>query len=278
MTSPEKKSLFAGQLADGLLEAAVFGGAGLFLLTALFVGGRHWAGALDKPLPAAALAGLGAGLGAAAAALRGLARRLPAQRWMPAGRMLFSAGVSLAVLCFGFALSTSDSSAAGRTILWLLLLAEETWAWTHFRPKTGPKTGTQLVYRPSPQGAPSKPAPSPLPAFSGEIAETDDVPGGDVLQHWTRRKSAGGEEELAGWVRMPVAAGQRNGNVHVAFCPPFSRVPELAVAQVDGPEARIKTAQLFPYGVRLDLKLAAAAPQPGSVLVYLNAKVPTLNS
>jgi len=105
-------------------------------------------------------------------------------------------------------------------------------------------------------------------------AEADEVPAEEVLQHLTRRKSIAGEEELVGWVRMPLAVGQRTGNVHVAFCPPFARIPKLVVEQIEGPEARIKTALLLPYGVRFDLKLAAAAFQSGSVLVHFSAKAP----
>ncbi len=67
---------------------------------------------------------------------------------------------------------------------------------------------------------------------------------------------------MSGWLRMPFAAGQRTGSVHVAFCPPLRATPELLVEQIGGPEARVKTAQLLPYGVRLDLKLAVAAEEP----------------
>ena len=58
----------------------------------------------------------------------------------------------------------------------------------------------------------------------------------------------------------------------MAFCPPFAATPELEVEQLDGPEARIKTAQLLPYGARLDLKLAAAAEEPTSVLLQFSAR------
>jgi hypothetical protein len=44
------------------------------------------------------------------------------------------------------------------------------------------------------------------------------------------------------------------------------------VEQLEGPEARIKTAQLMPYGARLDLKLAATAEGPCSVLLQFSAR------
>ena len=93
-----------------------------------------------------------------------------------------------------------------------------------------------------------------------------------MIQQLTRSQAADGAEELFGWLRMAFAAGQRTGSIHVAFCPPFVATPELAVEQIDGPQVRIKTAQLLPYGVRLDLKLAAAAEEPTAVLLQFSAR------
>jgi hypothetical protein len=99
-----------------------------------------------------------------------------------------------------------------------------------------------------------------------------EIPSEDVTQQLMRSRTADGTEELSGWLRPAFAAGQRTGSIHVAFCPPFAGTPELAVEQIGGPEARIKTAQLLPYGVRLDLKLAATADQPTTVLLQFSAR------
>jgi hypothetical protein len=300
MLTPEKKTWSEERLASGLLEAVVFAGAGLFLLAGLLVGGRHWSGALEKPLSTAALCGLGIGLSAVAAALRGLGLRLRATRQSPRRRLLLSLGLSAAILCFGLALTPPGTSAAGRAFFWFVLLAEETgsWAWIQ-------RAQDDLKTEPAPIGRSAVPrGPSPfraaktgtvplgreLPPFPGADTASEgiglprpaaaatqaaeEIPGHDVLQHLTRHQAADGEEEWVGWVRMPVAVGQRTGHVHVAFCPPLACVPELAVQQIEGPEARIRIAQLLPYGVRFDLKLSAAAAEPGSVLVYFFAKAP----
>jgi hypothetical protein len=92
-----------------------------------------------------------------------------------------------------------------------------------------------------------------------------------VTQQLTRSQTADGAEELSGWLRIAFVAGQRTGSLHVAFCPPFAATPQLVVEQLDGPEARMKTAQLMSYGARLDLKLAVAAEEPTSVLVQFSA-------
>jgi hypothetical protein len=61
--------------------------------------------------------------------------------------------------------------------------------------------------------------------------------------------------------------------VHLAFCPPFSRTPELAVEQLDGPAGKLKTVQLLPYGTRFDLKLAHTLEEPATVLLRFSARL-----
>jgi hypothetical protein len=94
----------------------------------------------------------------------------------------------------------------------------------------------------------------------------------EVTQQLTRSTTAEGADEFAGWVRAPFAAGQRTSSVHLAFCPQFARTPELVVEQIDGPEARIKTAQVLPYGARLDLKLQTPAETPETVVLQFSAR------
>ena len=93
----------------------------------------------------------------------------------------------------------------------------------------------------------------------------------DMLQQLTLSRTADGTQRIEGWLRMPVAAGQRTGNLHVAFCPPFAESPLVEAEQLDGPACRIKTALVLPHGARLDIKLAVAADEPQSVLVRFAA-------
>jgi hypothetical protein len=97
-------------------------------------------------------------------------------------------------------------------------------------------------------------------------------PAKGVTQQLTRSTTAQGGEVLCGTLRLDLAAGQRTGNLHVAFCPPFAGTPEIAAQQVDGPEARIKIAQLLPYGVRMDIKLVGPSDEPAGVLVQFTAR------
>jgi hypothetical protein len=94
-----------------------------------------------------------------------------------------------------------------------------------------------------------------------------------VVQQLTRSQSVDGSEQLTGWLRTPFALGQRTARLHVAFCPPFPKTPQVTIDQVDGPPARIKM-DPFPYGARVDLKLAATAETADSVLLRFSARWP----
>jgi hypothetical protein len=106
------------------------------------------------------------------------------------------------------------------------------------------------------------------------IEAFETIPPAEVLQQLTRSQAADGTEELFGWIRLPFAVGQRTGCIHVAFCPPLCVTPEVTVEQIEGPDARIKTAQLLPYGARFDLKLAAAAESSTTVVLQFLARTP----
>ena len=105
-----------------------------------------------------------------------------------------------------------------------------------------------------------------IPAEGDEPAE----PAADVVQQLTLRTTAEGQE-LSGWLRMKLAAGQRTGTLHVAFCPPFDCPPVVEAEAVYGPECRIKVAEAMRYGVRLEVKLNAQAEEEVSVLVWFFA-------
>jgi hypothetical protein len=99
-------------------------------------------------------------------------------------------------------------------------------------------------------------------------------PSADILQQLTLRTTAEGGQELSGWLRLGLAAGQRTGSLHVAFCPAFREVPQVHAEAVSGPECRIKATQVLPYGARLDVKLDEAAEEAQSVLVWFHAAHP----
>ena len=245
-------------------------------MAALILVSRRLAGALAHPLEPAMLLAVAAMAAAAAAAIR-LTWLSPAPATAPPSidrAVMILTSVAVAALAAGLCLP--GTSAAGLFLVWALLGAEESWAWGRrlrggFGAASSPEqhavpvVPTQVGASRPPRGALS---PRAMPILDAEDAT---LPRG-VTQQLTRSQAADGTEELSGWLRIAFVAGQRTGSLHVAFCPPFAATPELAVEQLDGPEVRIKTAQLMPYGARLDLKLAASADEPTSVLLQFSAR------
>ncbi|MEX2559152.1 MAG: hypothetical protein WD403_04515, partial [Pirellulales bacterium] len=104
----------------------------------------------------------------------------------------------------------------------------------------------------------------------------EETKGGDdererVTQHVVRAFTAAGDDVLRATLGVDMATGQRGATAHLAFCPPFAMTPQAQVIQTAGPACRIKLAQLLPYGARIEIKLAAPAPQELSIQVQFTA-------
>ncbi len=259
---------FARPFAGPMVEVARWSAGtsiGLLLAAAVLLGWRRLAGALHDPLELPALLVAGSLIAALAAGVRIAWSRLPpADRTVRRDRLLAVLS-TVAVLILGMALSLPGTDHQGLLVFWALLAAGEVWAWrpAAWRRSRRMPPARAAGFIPARVDPPQAPSPHPAPT---------DVPPSTVLQQLTRSRAANGGEQIAGWLRMPFSAGQRTASVHVAFCPPFPRIPELAVQQLEGPTARIKTAQLLPHGARLDLKLSAVAEESDSVLLKFSAR------
>jgi hypothetical protein len=230
---------------------------GLLSAAAAVVTARAMAGALRAPLEPAILLAAGALTAAAGVVVRlGWLMPLGGNR---IGRLdlvvMAVTSFAAAALCGGLC-SPRETPLDVSLLLRVIVVAEEGWAWLWFFGKWG-RNGS----------LPAKRSAGP-PACEEKTADPF------IVQRLTRRRTADGAEELCGWLRLPFALGQRTGSAHVAFCPPLRITPQLAVEQVEGPEARVKTAQLLPYGARFDLKLAATAEGPTAVLLQFTARTP----
>ncbi len=265
---------------------------GVFCGAAAVVAWRSAAGALAEPLPPGVLAAVGVLTVVTTAGLRVFWRQVVRSEGRRNLDLPVAVVLTAAVAILGAALSLPGPSAAGWIPFWMLLLGVEAWAWrpgAWRRPEPVPHDAPAPSRRvdppqvPAPHVSPDVPLDVDVPPdVDVPVAEAepsardpleDAAPDENVTQQLTRSCTADGAEQLAGWLRMPLAAGQRSGSVHLAFCPPFDRTPELSVDQLDGPRARVKTAQLLPHGARLDLKLsAAAADAPDSVLLQFTAR------
>jgi hypothetical protein len=262
------RGLTVGRPAVELVRWAAGALAGsLLLLAAGVLCWRSMAGALNSPLEPVPLMIVGVATAAGAATVRACWGRGFAR--FNSNRLLV-AGISAIVLAVGVVLSLPGSSTVGLTAFWCLLIAGECWAWL-------PLKGRLSIWRSSSETMPTAgrtirvdSAETPFPHVVDALAEP---PNRDVTQQLVRSRATDGSEELAGWIRVGLTPGQRFASVHLAFCPPFPRTPELSVEQLEGPEGKLKTVQLLPYGTRFDLKLAHTLEEPATVLLRFSARL-----
>lgn len=250
----------------------------MFVCAALVLALRRVSGALVHPLSIAILIPAGFFAAISAFGIRMLWRH-STQRIAPSrGDLIMDVLLGTSLPIFAAALSLPGTSAWGLAFFWLLIAAYEIWAWApragHWfrRPrheKTDPKQfridpAQSVAARIEPAGA--------LPGAISNSLTAPILPAKGVTQQLTRSTTAQGGDLLCGALRLDLAAGQRTGNLHVAFCPPFADTPEITAVQADGPEARIKIAQLLPYGIRMDVKLLTPSDERAGVLVQFSAR------
>ncbi|MFM7243028.1 MAG: hypothetical protein ACKO40_02480 [Planctomycetaceae bacterium] len=125
---------------------------------------------------------------------------------------------------------------------------------------------------PVPRRAARRPAmpsrPPRSPSHRDEPADTrlraprqPDVPG-RLLQRLERYETADGRDSLRGRVCLAVAAGSRTTHAHVGFCPAFATTPTVAVStEYDGVEAVVTAAEVLPWGIRVECRLAEPADE-----------------
>lgn len=81
----------------------------------------------------------------------------------------------------------------------------------------------------------------------------DSPSAADMTQWQTRSRSVTGES-IEGGIRIEFAEGQREVTVHISFCPPLARCPELMTEDIDGADLEIRVAASYPFGARLSVR------------------------
>ncbi|MAT70816.1 MAG: hypothetical protein CMJ58_14975 [Planctomycetaceae bacterium] len=158
-------------------------------------------------------------------------------------------------------------------LIWLpLLFADQFLRQTFFERGVEPASDVQ-----APQPSLSVDEASPtgeVPALDYVVAapaDGDDALAGEVLQQLFRVRDEQGVEAVYGTVAADFVPGQRHAVLHVGFCPPLVRSPEIEAEPCAGPDARVKVLQCFTHGVRLEVRLAEPARKPCRVTVDLAA-------
>ena len=99
----------------------------------------------------------------------------------------------------------------------------------------------------------------------------DALLGGRITQEFVRYRSAQGNDVYSGRLRVTMPARSRATSVHIAFCPPFARVPAIELEHEGGPAGRIQPVQVLPYGARFDLRLDRIAEEESVVVLRFSA-------
>jgi hypothetical protein len=85
--------------------------------------------------------------------------------------------------------------------------------------------------------------------------ENDDLP----IQTLTRTRSHDGIETIHAQLRAEFAPGERDATLHVAFCPPFTRLPTVEAYLTDDIPADVKLTQVLHHGAQIDIRLPTPA-------------------
>jgi hypothetical protein len=89
------------------------------------------------------------------------------------------------------------------------------------------------------------------------------APPGRLSQRQERYRLDSGAECIRGRIHLEVPAGARSAQGHIGFCPAFAEMPEVRVATpYDGVEATVAAAEVVPWGVRVECRLAEPAEEP----------------
>lgn len=100
-----------------------------------------------------------------------------------------------------------------------------------------------------------------VPVVTNALAQSNADAQNDC-QHsveWSQVHDRSGAKTVSGVARLTFRPGERQAELHLAFCPSFPAPPAFHVEQTGGPDVRVKTTQVMPYGARLEVQRADAA-------------------
>ncbi|MDA1179466.1 MAG: hypothetical protein O2931_11780 [Planctomycetota bacterium] len=97
-------------------------------------------------------------------------------------------------------------------------------------------------------------------------------------QRITRSMKTPDGDVLHAVVRCRFFPHQRNGTVHIGFCPPFRAIPEITVRAIDGPDAGVTMSETLAWGARIDIRLHQDLPDPSSCVFEVLAHVASVSS
>lgn len=98
---------------------------------------------------------------------------------------------------------------------------------------------------------------------------------GSLRQRYERYELPAGGDCVRGRIAIAVPAGARAAAGHIGFCPAFAETPEVEVTtSYDGVEVTVAAAEVLPWGVRVECRLAEPAEEPLEIPIDILARVP----
>lgn len=234
--------------------------AGLNCVAGLILVRAHGGGATIKLSDARLCTAAGAAAGLAIAsrwALSNCQRADPAF-WIKSLLAAFSV-LPLAAL-FTVATPRNSLLAIGVVSALALVAGNANLFWKRKSPKAAAQPGTASDYSHGASAGDRQPdcPPTTLPVLSGltDLSESHERP---RLAEWCERSTDEfGNTVVLGSIVARFEPGQSLATVHVAFQPPFDRVPEFSFEVLDAALVRVRTPAVFRYGARLELKRSEA--------------------
>jgi hypothetical protein len=99
----------------------------------------------------------------------------------------------------------------------------------------------------------------------------DITAAGIPLQQFTRWRATDGTHTIQAKLLAEFEPGERATTLHIAFCPPFQRLPHAEAKCVDDPRAKVSVTQRLHNGVQLEVRLPQPADEKQSVTIELAA-------
>lgn len=140
-------------------------------------------------------------------------------------------------------------------------------------PRFGPPRARPLVRRPPPGRTPPAADRGPV---TPRLRPIDPPTDGRLQQRLERFDDPSGVDTLRGRLVLVVPAGAKSAHGHMGFCPAFVRTPQVTVTtDYDGVEATLTAAEVLPWGVRVECRLAEPADEPVEIPVDLFVRTAT---
>ncbi|MFM8953203.1 MAG: hypothetical protein ACKOOF_09130 [Planctomycetaceae bacterium] len=97
---------------------------------------------------------------------------------------------------------------------------------------------------------------------------------GSLRQRYERYDLPTGGGCVRGRLAIAVPAGARAAAGHIGFCPAFAETPDVEVTtSYDGVEVTVAAAEVLPWGVRVECRLAEPAEEPLEISVDILARM-----